>query len=65
MQNRRELTGVCGVRRYVLVGGTGEYDQECGERMAGTYLLFFTLITGPRRSLSLKLSDKGVYEPQI
>ena len=27
--------------------------------------LFFTLVTGPRRSLSLTLSDKRVYEPQI
>ena len=27
-------------------------------------LLFFTLVTGPRRSLSLKLSDTRVYEPQ-
>ena len=26
---------------------------------------FFTLVTGPRRSLSLKLSDTRVYEPQI
>ena len=26
---------------------------------------FFTLVTGPRRSLSLTLSDTGVYEPQI
>jgi len=26
---------------------------------------FFTLVTGPRRSLSLKLSDTKVYEPQI
>jgi len=26
---------------------------------------FFTLVTGPRRSLSLKLSDTEVYEPQI
>ena len=24
---------------------------------------FFTLVTGPRRSLSLKLSDTKVYEP--
>ena len=24
---------------------------------------FFTLVTGPRRSLSLKLSDTRVYEP--
>ena len=27
--------------------------------------LFFTLVTGPSRSLSLKLSDATVYEPQI
>ena len=26
---------------------------------------FFTLVTGPSRSLSLKLSDTRVYEPQI
>jgi len=26
---------------------------------------FFTLVAGPRRSLSLKLNDKRVYEPQI
>ena len=26
---------------------------------------FFTLVTGPRRSVSLKLSETGVYEPQI
>jgi len=26
---------------------------------------FFTLVTGPRRSLNLKLSDTKVYEPQI
>ena len=28
-------------------------------------LFFFTLFTGPRKSLRLKLSDTGVYEPQI
>ena len=28
-------------------------------------LFFFTLVTGPRRSLSLKLSDTRVYEPQL
>jgi len=28
-------------------------------------VLFFTLVTGPRRSLSLKLSDTRVYGPQI
>jgi len=29
------------------------------------YFFFFTLVTGPRKSLSLKLSDTRVYEPQI
>ena len=29
------------------------------------FFFFFTLITGPSRSLSLKLSDTRVYEPQI
>jgi len=28
-------------------------------------VFFFTLVTGPRRFLSLKLSDTRVYEPQI
>ena len=28
-------------------------------------VFFFTLVTGPSRSLSLKLSDTRVYEPQI
>jgi len=29
------------------------------------FFFFFTLVTGPRRSLSLELSDTGVCEPQI
>jgi len=29
------------------------------------FFFFFTLVTGPRRSLSLKLSDTKVYEPQM
>jgi len=29
------------------------------------FFFFFTLVTGPRRSLRLKLSDTIVYEPQI
>ena len=29
------------------------------------FFFFVTLVTGPRRSLSLKLSDTRVYEPQI
>ena len=28
-------------------------------------LFYFTLITGPRRSLSLERSDASVYKPQI
>ena len=31
----------------------------------GDFFFFFTLVTGPRRSLSLKLNDTRVYEPQI
>ena len=30
-----------------------------------TFFFFFTPVTGPRRSLSLKLRDTRVYEPQI
>ena len=29
------------------------------------FFFFFSFVTGPRRSLSLKLSDTRVYEPQI
>jgi len=29
------------------------------------FFFFFTLVTGPRRSLSLRLSDTRVYEPRI
>jgi len=29
------------------------------------FFFFFTLVTGPRRSLSLELRDTRVYEPQI
>ena len=32
---------------------------------SSTPFFFFTLVTGPRRSLRLKLSDTRVYEPQI
>ena len=39
----------------------------CGVGLGGWGLgfFFFTLVTGPRRSLSLKLSDTRVYEPQF
>ena len=29
------------------------------------FVSFFTLVTGPSRSLSLTLSDTGVYEPHM
>ena len=32
---------------------------------ARSFFFFFTLVTGPRRSLSLKLRDTRVYTPQI
>ena len=34
-------------------------------RVVPCFFFFFTLVTGPRRSLSIKLSDTRVYEPQI
>jgi len=38
-----------------------------GRRLIRRLILyfFFTLVTGPRRSLSLELRDTRVYEPQI
>ena len=37
---------------------------EVGGVMRGRdFFFFFSLVTGPRRSLSLKLSDTKVYEP--
>ena len=35
------------------------------QMVPGGFFFFFTLVTGPRRSLSLKLCDTGFYEPQI
>ena len=46
-------------RRY----GDAEGLFEEGEVMRGRDFFFFTLVTGPRRSLSLKLSDTKVYKP--
>ena len=40
--------------------GDGTRKRRC-VRAAGLLLFFFTLVTGPRRSLSLKLSDTRVY----
>ena len=41
--------------------GAGVEPAASGEG----FFFFFTLVTGPRRSLRLKLSDTRVYEPQI
>ena len=37
----------------------------CGEDAAMLFWFLFTLVTGPRGSFSLKLSDTRVYEPPI
>ena len=51
-----------------MAGNPKEAEVECHGSAAGTqrvamYPFFFTLVTGPVRSLSLKLSDTRVYEP--
>jgi len=38
--------------------------QASGEAFGATGVFFFKFVTGPRRSLSLQLSDTRVYEPQ-
>ena len=51
-----------------LIDRDAEHSREMGEmeaRMRQVFFFFFTLVTGPGRSLSLKLSDARVYEPQI
>jgi len=40
--------------------------EAVGSRVGMRHIFFFfTLVTGPRRSLRLTLSDTRVYEPQI
>ena len=43
----------------------GSRGYRMGEVPLSVFFFFFTLVTGPRRSLSLNLSDARVYEPQI
>ena len=53
--------------------GGGRFEPEAraargawgGAGGAEVFFLFFSLVTGPRRSLGLKLSDTRVYEPEI
>ena len=58
-------------RSLSLVAESSHAHFASRTRLAGSgdggsfFAFFFTLVTGPRRSLSLKLSDKRVYEPQI
>jgi len=47
--------------RGVIITGSITWSQVDPPRL----FFFFTLVTGPTRSLSLKLSDARVYEPQI
>ena len=42
-----------------------ESGRDCLIVLQIFFFFFFTLVTGPRRSLSLKLSDTRVYEPQV
>jgi len=42
-----------------------DYREALHPRQGGLLHFFFTLVTGPIRSLSLNLSDTRVYEPQI
>jgi len=44
---------------------TGEFKNGMREGTGAQPFFFLNLVTGPRRSLSLKLSDTRVYEPQI
>jgi len=51
------------VLRFVCSPLPGENSD--GQVSDASVFFFFTLVTGPRRSLSMKLSDTRVYEPQI
>jgi len=55
---------------WAHVGGADDEGGEGGGAQGCIYskptvFFFFTLVIAPRRSLSLKLSDTRVYEPQI
>ena len=52
----------------VLLGFNRVYNlhvEDARVVLGPVFFFFVTLVTGPRRSLSLKLSDTRVYEPRI
>ena len=54
--------------RRLLLGARHVFDHPCqgnSPTVRTFFFFFFTLVTGPRRSLSLKLRGTRVYEPQI
>ena len=65
---RSPLGPVCSIKFPLLSRSKGNYGgrlpEDCPRDLALLFF-FFTLVTGPRRSLSLKLSDTRVYEPQM
>ena len=51
---------------FLSAGGVGRVGQrQVAARHRQVFFFFLTLVTGPRRSLSLKLRDTRVDEPQI
>ena len=54
-----------GVGHAAASGGMRDADTRRDPAVHVDVVFFFALVTGPRRSLSLKLSDVRVYEPQI
>ena len=52
-------------RTLLVRGRNAEMGTAAGADELVSLFCFFTLVTGPRRSLSLKLSNTRVYEPQI
>jgi len=61
----RQIYGVQGLCRTSAAGvpGRGKVFQRPTSSTLFLLLLCFTLVTGPRRSLNLKLSDTRVCEP--
>ena len=62
----RGVTPACTLCRRRTTGTWGAWSRKDATSSARCFFFFFfTLVTGPRRSLSLKLSDTRVCEPQI